>query len=148
MPDILHRVGIKSSSPKDTYKALTTCEGLSTWWTDNTKGENKVGGVLKFRFGERGGFDMKVLELKPAKRVLWQVIDGPEEWIGSKVSFDLKQDGDYTIVLFKHEGWKEPVEFMHHCSSKWGIFLMSLKSLLETGQGAPYPNDVKLDNWN
>lgn len=148
MPDILHRVGIKSASPDATYKALTTCDGLSAWWTDNTKGENKVGGVLKFRFGERGGFDMKVLELKTSKRVLWQVIDGPEEWIGTKVSFELKQDGDYTIILFKHEGWKEPVEFMHHCSTKWGIFLMSLKSLLETGKGAPYPNDVKLDNWN
>jgi uncharacterized protein YndB with AHSA1/START domain len=148
MPDILHRVGIKSSSPDGTYKALTTCEGLSAWWTDNTKGENKVGGVLKFRFGERGGFDMKVLELKPSQRVLWQVIDGPEEWIGTKVSFDLKQDGEYTIVLFKHQGWKEPVEFMHHCSTKWAIFLLSLKSLLETAKGAPYPNDTKLDNWN
>ncbi|HEX5220070.1 MAG TPA: SRPBCC domain-containing protein [Verrucomicrobiae bacterium] len=148
MPDILHRVGIKAASPEDTYKALTTCEGLSAWWTDNTTGESKVGGVLKFRFGERGGFDMKVLELKPNERVLWQVADGPEEWIGTKVSFDLKQDGDYTIVLFKHQGWKEPVEFMHHCSTKWAVFLMSLKALLETGKGAPYPNDVKLDNWN
>lgn len=148
MPDIRHRVGIKSKSPDATYKALTTCEGLSAWWTDNVAGESKVGGVLRFRFGERGGFDMKVLELKPGKRVRWQVIDGPEEWIGTKVSFDLKQDGDYTVVLFKHEGWKEPVEFMHHCSTKWAIFLMSLKSLLETGKGAPYPNDVKLDNWN
>jgi uncharacterized protein YndB with AHSA1/START domain len=148
MPDILHRVGIKSSSPDGTYKVLTTCEGLSAWWTDNTKGENKVGGVLKFRFGERGGFDMQVLELKPSQRVLWQVIDGPEEWIGTKVSFDLKQDGEYTIVLFKHQGWKEPVEFMHHCSTKWAIFLLSLKSLLETAKGAPYPNDTKLDNWN
>jgi uncharacterized protein YndB with AHSA1/START domain len=148
MPDILHRVGIKASSPDGTYKALTTCEGLSAWWTDNTKAENKVGGVLKFRFGKRGGFDMKVLELKSDQRVRWQVVDGPEEWIGTKVSFDLKQDGDYTIVLFKHQGWKEPVEFMHHCSTKWAIFLISLKSLLETGKGAPYPNDVKLDNWN
>jgi hypothetical protein len=25
---------------------------------------------------------------------------------------------------------------------------MSLKSLVETGAGAPYPNDVKIDNWN
>lgn len=148
MPDILHRVGIKSSPPKDTYKALTTREGLSAWWTDDTKGQSKVGSALKFRFGERGGFDMKVLELKPNQRVVWQVVDGPEEWIGTKVSFDLKPDGDYTIVLFKHEGWKQPVEFMHHCSTKWAIFLMSLKSLLETGKGAPYPNDVKLDNWN
>lgn len=148
MPDILHRVGIQASSPDGTYKALTTCAGLSAWWTDNTKGDSKVGGTLKFRFGEHGGFDMKVLELKPTERVHWQVVGGPEEWIGTKVSFDLKQDGDYTIVLFKHQGWKEPVEFMHHCSTKWAIFLLSLKSLLETGKGAPYPNDVKLDNWN
>ena len=39
--------------------------------------------------------------------------------------------------MFKHQGWKEPVEFMHHCSTKWGSFLMSLKSLVETGEGAP-----------
>jgi hypothetical protein len=83
-----------------------------------------------------------------ATRVLWQVVDGPEEWIGTKVSWELKQEGDYTIVLFKHQGWKEPVEFMHHCSTKWGVFLMSLKSLLETGKGAPEPNDIKIDNWN
>ena len=147
MPDILHRVGIKSSSPNDAYKALTAIQDLSGWWTTDTKGESEVGGVVKFRFGDLGGFDMKVLELDPAKRVLWQVVDGPGEWIGTKVSFDLKQDGDYTIILFKHQGWKEPVEFMHHCSTKWGVFLMSLKSLVETGKGAAYPNDVLIDNW-
>jgi uncharacterized protein YndB with AHSA1/START domain len=146
MPDILHRVGIKSS-PEDVYKALTTREGLAAWWTNNTQGESEVGGVLQFRFGN-GGFDMKVLELDPAKRVLWQVVDGPKEWIGTKVSWELRQESDYAIVLFKHEDWKEPVEFMHHCSTKWGLFLMSLKSLVETGKGAPDPNDVKIDNWN
>jgi hypothetical protein len=90
---------------------------------------------------------MKVLELQPAKRVLWQVVGGPEEWIDTRVSFELKQDGDFIIVLFKHQGWKEPVEFMHHCSTKWAIFLMSLKSLVETGKGEPWPNDVLIDNW-
>jgi len=30
----------------------------------------------------------------------------------------------------------------------WAVFLMSLKSLLETGTGAPDPHDVKIDNWN
>jgi uncharacterized protein YndB with AHSA1/START domain len=146
MLDILHKVGTKSSSLDAVYKALTTIEGLSAWWTTNTQGENKVGGVLEFRFGA-GGFDMKVLELQPAKRVLWQVVDGPEEWIGTKISFDLRQEGDWTIVFFKHQGWKEPVEFMHHCSTKWAVFLLSLKSLLETGNGAPHPNEIKLDSW-
>ena len=147
MVDILQRVGIKSSLD-DVYKALTTVEGLAGWWTNNTQGEgDKVGGVLQFRFGA-GGFDMKVLELDPARRVLWQVVDGPEEWIGTKVVWDLKQEGDYVVILFKHQDWQEPVEFMHHCSTKWAIFLMSLKSLVETGKGAPDPNDVKIDNWN
>ena len=107
MPDILHKVGIKSSSPGDVYTALATVEGLSRWWTSDTRGKSKVGGVLQFRFGD-GGFDMKVLELQRDKRVLWQVVDGPEEWLGTKISFDVKQNGDWTVVLFKHQGWKEP----------------------------------------
>ena len=148
MPDILHRVGIKSSSTHAVYTALTTLEGLSAWWTNDTQGEGTVEGALQFRFGKAGGFDMKVLELHPARRVLWQVVDGPPEWIGTKVSWDLKQEDNYAVVLFKHAGWKEPVEFMHHCSTKWAVFLMSLKSLLETGKGTPDPNDIKIDNWN
>ena len=105
-----------------------------------------VDGVLEFRFGKRGGFDMKVLELTPGKRVAWKVVDGPKEWIGTKISWDLRKEGERSIVMFKHEGWREPVEFMHHCSTKWAVFLMSLKSLVENGRGAPSPNDVKIDN--
>ncbi len=145
MPDILHKVGIKSSSPTAVYQALTTLDGLSAWWTTNTQGESRIGGVLQFRFGD-GGFDMKVLELDPGRRVSWQVIDGPAEWIGTRISFEIAQRGDWTIVLFKHAGWKEPVEFMHHCSTKWGVFLLSLKALLETGKGRPWPNEIKLDS--
>ena len=147
--DILHKVGIKSSQDA-VYKALTTREGLAGWWTNDSQGEGKVGGVRPFRFRlkvSEGGMDMKVLELHPDKRVLWQVVGGPEEWIGTKVSWELKQEGDWAIVLFKHQGWKEAVEFMHHCSTKWAVFLLSLKSLLETGKGAPNPNDFKLDSW-
>ena len=146
MPDILHRVGVKSSR-EDAYKALTTRDGLAAWWTNNTQGEGSVGGVLQFRFGA-GGFDMKVLELQPGERVVWEVVDGPTEWVGTKVRWDLRQEGEHAIILLRHEDWREPVEFMHHCSTKWALFLMSLKSLLETGQGFPDPNDVKIDNWN
>ena len=146
MPDILHRVGIKSSLD-DVYEALTTREGLAAWWTKDTQGESNVGDVLQFRF-VNGGIDMKVLELDPARRVLWQAVEQPQEWIGTTVSFDLKQEGEWTIVLFKHQGWKEPVEFMHHCSTKWGIYLMSLKSLLENGKGASHPDDIEIGNWN
>src|SRR5258708_17906346 len=103
MVDILHKVGIKSPSQDAVYQALTTREGLSAWWTNGTHGDGKVGGVLQFRFGP-GGIDMKVLELQPAKHVLWQVVDGPEEWIRTTVSFDLRQERDWTLVFFTHPG--------------------------------------------
>jgi uncharacterized protein YndB with AHSA1/START domain len=141
MPDILHKVGV-NSSPDETYRALSTLKGLDGWWTTDTQGDTKVGGVIEFRFGTRGKIDMKVVESEPAKRVLWQVVAGPEVWIGTKVSFELKPEDGATIVLFKHQGWKEPSEFMHHCSTKWAMFLMSLKSSVETGTGAAFPNDV------
>ncbi|MGY1811009.1 SRPBCC domain-containing protein [Blastococcus sp. SYSU D00669] len=149
MVDILHRVGVESSTPESVYGALTTVEGLAGWWTDDTKGSgDQVGGTLAFRFPPVGGFDMEVVELQPAQRVVWRVVDGPEEWIGTTIEWTLRQDGDYTIVLFRHAGWKEPVEFMHHCSTKWGSYLMSLKSLLETGRGAPAPRDVQISDWH
>jgi len=47
-------------------------------------------------------------------------------------------------VLFKHAGWAEPVEFMHHCSTKWATFLLSLKQLFETGKGRPAPGEVQV----
>lgn len=91
---------------------------------------------------------MKVLDLRPDTRVLWEVVDGPAEWIGTTVSFELTQEGAWTVLMFAHAGWREPVEFMNHCSTKWAIFLMSLKSLVETGSGAPHPRDVQISNWH
>ncbi|MDP5182027.1 SRPBCC domain-containing protein [Blastococcus sp. BMG 814] len=143
MVDILHRVGIENSTPEKVYDALTTVEGLAGWWTDDVAGSPDVGGVLEFRFPP-GGFDMQVLERRPAERVTWEVVAGPEEWVGTTVDWRLRRDGDYTIVMFQHQGWAEPVEFMHHCSTKWATYLMSLKQLVETGQGAPSPKDVHI----
>ncbi len=148
MVDILHRIGARTATPEKVYEALTTVEGLAGWWTVDTSGSGEVGSVLRFRVPPVGGFDMEVLEATPAKRVTWRVVEGPAEWIGTTIDWDLRQDGDWTIVLFTHAGWREPGEFMHHCSSKWGSFLISLKSLVETGEGAPAPRDVQISDWH
>jgi uncharacterized protein YndB with AHSA1/START domain len=149
--DILHRVGIKAS-PEQVYQALATPEGVAGWWTTSTTGDRQAGGMLRTVFyadgKELGAFDLKLSELHAGRRVAWQVVAGPPEWLGSTIRFDLKQEGDFTVILFRHEGWKEPVEFMYHCSTKWAIFLMSLKSLVETGTGQPSPADVRISNWH
>jgi hypothetical protein len=91
---------------------------------------------------------LQVVELKPAERVLWQAVDGPAESNGTTVNWQIEQEGEYTIILFSHVGWKEPVEFMRHCSTKWAVFLMNLKSVLESSTGNPEPRDVKISNWH
>lgn len=145
MPDILHRIAIKAQ-PSRTFQALATRPGLGRWWTGDTTGDEQVGGVIHFRFGDRGFIDMKVRERAADARVGWEVVGGPDAWIGTSVAFDLAADEGDTIVMFSHRGWKEPSEFMHHCSTKWATFLMSLKASVETGHGAPFPNDMHISN--
>lgn len=152
MFDIIHRVGIKAPASK-VYAALSTIEGLAGWWTEETSGVSKPGGAIDFQFssprGERvGGMTMQVLALAPDQEVRWRCTAGPEEWIGTDVVFRLTKDGDYTIVRFGHRNWREASEFTEHCSMKWAVFMLSLRELVETGQGRPAPGDVKIDNWN
>jgi len=147
MADIRHRVGI--AAPQEwVYRALTTTEGLAGWWTHDVKGAPSQGGVLEFYFGgSEPGAVMEVVEATPPDHVQWRCIGGAEEWIGTNLTFDLKSVDGETVVLFTHANWREPVEFMYHCSTKWAYFLLSLKSHVEAGMGNAYPDDMKISSW-
>jgi uncharacterized protein YndB with AHSA1/START domain len=152
MIDIIHRIGIKSPTAQ-VYKALTSIEGLSHWWTEDVAGDEEIGGKIEFCFrsetGElMGKMIMKVQELNNLKDVRWQCVEGPAEWVGTDITFQLSQQDNQTIVLFGHRNWREAVEFTSHCSMKWATFLLSLREYVETGIGKPSPNDLKIDNWN
>ena len=79
---------------------------------------------------------------------MWRIASGADEWVDTRVRFDLSQVDGYTVVRFGHNGWAEPGEFMAHCSTKWATYLMSLKSYVETGTGQPAPVDVQISNWH
>jgi len=144
MPDIRHRVAI-SAPLESVYEAVATKEGLSEWWTRNgVQGESCEGSRLQFFFGEpEPAAVMEVARLNPDGHVSWNCVEGPDEWVGTEISFDLTQTDVETVVLFAHAGWREPVEFMAHCSARWAYFLLSLKSYLETGKGTPFPVDLR-----
>jgi uncharacterized protein YndB with AHSA1/START domain len=138
MPDILHRVGI-NAPPERVYKALSTIDGLRGWWVAETSGDPGAGDTIDFGFCR-----MRVVDAVPGQRIAWHCIHGPEEWVGTDVSFDLSWRDQQTFVMFRHAGWKQAVEFMHHCSTKWATFLLSLRDMLEGSGGHPYPHDVKI----
>lgn len=153
MADIIHRVGIKAA-PAEVWSAVATADGVAGWWTRETSGTSNVGDLLTVRFRdhgaaeEKGRMDLEIVRLDPDREVQWRVRGGPPEWLGTDITFSLARDGDYTILLFGHRNWSEPAEFMAHCSMKWATFLLSLRALVETGRGAPAPDDLKIDNWN
>ncbi len=144
MPDIRHRVAI--SAPLEcVYEAVGTTEGISEWWTrDGVRGESIEGSRLQFFFGQpEPAAVMEVTRLDPEGHVHWECVGGHDDWVGTKLTFDLTQAGDETVVLFTHADWREPVEFMAHCSARWAYFLLSLKGYLETGKGTPFPDDLR-----
>jgi uncharacterized protein YndB with AHSA1/START domain len=150
--DIMHRIGIRAPAAK-VYEAVATPQGVAGWWTRHSTGTAGIGGKINVRFlhqngNEIGAMDFEMTRLDPDREVRWRILAGPPEWIGTDVTFELAQDGDMTILLFGHRNWKEPVEFMAHCSMKWAVFLMSLRDFVETGKGRAAPEDVKIDNWN
>ena len=144
MPDIRHRVVI-SSPLENVYQAVSTSEGISEWWTrGGVQGESIEGSKLEFYFGEPDpAAVMEVTRLSPEGLVQWNCIDGADEWIGTTLSFELRKLADDTVVLFTHADWRSPSEFMAHCSARWAYFLLSLKSLMESGTGTPFPEDLK-----
>jgi uncharacterized protein YndB with AHSA1/START domain len=147
MPSIRHRIGVDAPI-EDVYAAIATRQGVARWWTRDVEGDDFVGGLLAFRFGGPDtGATVEVVELTSPQRVVWRVVQGPDEWLGTTVSFELKREDGQTIVLFTHAGWAEPVEFLHHCSTRWAYFLLSLKHGHERGKSTPWPHDEKIDNW-
>ena len=140
---IRHQVGINAPA-HSVYQALTDVNQLAGWWTTDTRGASEIGRELEFWFGD---FCQKfqVTRLEPDHRVAWRALDGgTKEWTGTEVSFDLSQADGQTAVSFSHAGWAEDATFYPHCSTKWAVFMLSLKDLVETGKGRPAPEDVQI----
>jgi uncharacterized protein YndB with AHSA1/START domain len=144
MPDIRHRV-VMSAPLKEVYSAIATTDGISDWWTrGGVQGKNEEGAKLSFFFGApEPAAVMEITRLDPDGHVRWNCVEGADEWVGTQLTFDLTQKDDETVVLFSHANWRTPSEFMAHCSARWAYFLLSLKALVETGKGTPFPEDLK-----
>jgi uncharacterized protein YndB with AHSA1/START domain len=146
METIRHRVGI--TVPRETvHRTLTTTEGLEGFWSRTLEGEPTRGGTLRFFFGRPDySAEMRVVEDGP-DRVIWDCVGGPEEWVGTTLTFDLREEGGETVLLFTHAGWREPVPFLSHCTTKWGVFLLGMRAWLQGGEPGAFPDDPAISGW-
>lgn len=111
---IKHLFHINASKEK-VFKALTTIEGLANWWTTDTKGSASLNGVIRFRFANSGGPDMKVTESKSDEKISWECVESNHRWKGHTFSFLLDETDGKTRVRFSHDGWNEQDDFHAIC---------------------------------
>jgi hypothetical protein len=143
MATIYHQVGIKAGL-NDVYNAIATTHGVSGWWT-NTSGNPETGGDLEFSFD---GHIVKVTVTanKPDQYIEWTVAGEAGEWLDTRICFRLDEAQGQVMVNFQHADWKQATDFLAHCSTKWGVFMLSLKDYLETGTGKPFPHDIHINH--
>ena len=148
MPNILHRLTIDAPTAR-VHELAATCDGIQQWWTNRAvTGDDSVGGRIDVYFGDQqsaaAGFE--VLERKP-EQIAWRCVDGPSDWVGTRIVFALKpRDDGGTTLVFTHEGWAAESEFMHGCSTNWAAYLMSLKTGAESGAFNAYPGG-EISRW-
>ncbi|HYG49506.1 MAG TPA: SRPBCC domain-containing protein [Flavobacteriales bacterium] len=124
---------------EDVYKAISTHDGLKNWWTVQTSGNAEKGGTIQFRFGNYGGPDMKITDLKLNESVSWTCAASNNwEWEGTIITFKLDDNEGKTRVRFSHDGWKENSEMYAICTFGWGRYMESLRQLCQTGKGEAF----------
>lgn len=127
-----------SKSRADVFAAISTIEGLSSWWTKTTTGDTSVGGTINFLFNPPMGFQMKVMDSIAGTLIKWQCITGPPDWIGNVLTIELDENDGKTRVRFSHDGWKDANDLYAAVTFTWGRYLESLRQYCETGKGEPF----------
>lgn len=136
-----------SAPPAAVYQALSTSGGLRSWWTQTCDVATTIGGKTTFRFGEHYKV-MQIASLVPEREVRWHCVEArinidafkrKDEWVGTDIVFQLTpQPGGKTLLDFEHVGLTPAFECFVVCERGWNLYLGSLQSLVETGQGTPF----------
>lgn len=115
-----------------------------SWWSDSIDGRaDRIGSEFVFDGGDHHCWRFRVVELEPARRVVWRVfnsmtgfVDDRTEWDDTEVHFDLSAHDKGTRLCFTHVGLTPALECFDGCSTGWtGYITASLPNLVTTGRG-------------
>ncbi|HSE67193.1 MAG TPA: SRPBCC domain-containing protein [Gemmatimonadales bacterium] len=137
MAHIVQDFPIKASASR-VFRAVSDPAELAQWWTISSVGEPRLGAEYRLCFGPEYDWKAKVACCTPDKEFEFEMTGADTEWLGTRVGFQLKDDGNVTQVRFHHLGW--PAESEHyriscHC---WAMYLRILRRYLEHGETVPY----------
>lgn len=117
-----------SRSPQQVFDAITDVRG---WWEGDIDGSSReVGDVFTYRHPDVHMSTQRVTESVPGERVVWHVDDArlefiadPTEWIGTDITFDIRETDAGTELRFAHLGLVPAIECYDACSSAWSHYI-------------------------
>ncbi len=143
MAKVKHRVGINGPIDK-IFAVLTTEAGFPGWWASSSVIDSKGSGNIDLTFDNLAVLIFEPINIQENKKVEVQCVVGPGLWQNSQLLFELEQAEDQVFVTFTHQNSASGEDDFLYFNTKWTCYLLSLKSLIETGKGSPYPNDIKI----
>ena len=108
-------------SPKEVFNAINNVRG---WWSEEIEGSTeKLNDEFIYHYQDVHRCKMKIIEPIPGKKVVWHVLDNyfsftkdKSEWIGTKIIFEITEQGNKTQLRFTHEGLVPEYECYTHSS--------------------------------
>ena len=141
MAELRHQIPI-NAAPEKVYAALSTQAGLRGWWTLDATADEKVGGKAEFGFDNRQTiFRMNIEKLEPGKQVVWSCHGEQPEWIGTILTWDIRREGNITMLRFTQGEWKSMSEMYAMCNSSWGELVHRLRDYAEGKNPGPHWRD-------
>ena len=138
MPAIIEECTIAAAQER-VFNALTQQDEIACWWTNDLTVKPEVGSLAVFRFTQWGAgiLQFEVAELDAGEKVRWISRQGPPQWAGTSITWQLTPVGDGAKLTFIHDGFVQVDKVYEQTRENWKYFLNSLKSYLEIGKGIP-----------
>ncbi len=108
MPAIRHQISI-AAPVRTVWRALTTAEGIGSWWADVERLDGRTGGVIVLMTEDEEGNPVEergiIHQLRPTRvfEVAWDK-NSPAITKGTRVLFQVGRDGRETRIALVHSG--------------------------------------------
>ena len=138
-----HRSITASVTPQAAFEKISR---VSQWWAKDFEGKSdEPNDVFTVRFKNGDWYTIKIAELIPGKKILWDVIDAEQtwhedrkEWAGTNIVFEISPLKNGSKVTLTHSGLTPEAECYDKCKMGWDYLMQrSLSKFLTEGIGLP-----------